>query len=742
MLSARLKKLWQLFTPPKLYRTDRPAYFSGVYRLITVTYILVVAITGGLFAFLYQENHNARLSSLKYRLKQEVQALDFILRVRADAANAMQTRAQDFLRGIGSYGDLKKLIQHGPERYSVDVPIESDNDILRLSGIGQLDKLSPEVQRELTMALSMISVFHIVRKNIKTAAQVEYTSKQRFKVSYPYRKGKDSDFRDQDLNEINFKGALPENNPRGEVFWSDVFLNPSGHGLMVTCAAPIYDGPRFLGAISIDLKLDALNYFVANIIYPYGRMIVVNDLETVLADSMTNQNTDEIILKAKDVLPEGMNLSTIRQQRDNFLVKNGRYWVFHAPSAYAPWTIIYFVSTKELRKATLLDVGPGFLTLFLIATIILFAINRWIAVSFIGPTKRLVAHITTQGTLEAHPDPHLKEPWKAWMQAVTTVFATNRQLVAELEANIASLDRKVADRTKALSDKNHKLQRALAELKRAQDQIITQEKLAGLGALTAGIAHEIRNPLNFILNFTKLSREYMEELEQHLNGDLSPEVAELMSQIKENMSRVESHGERAEGIVRSMLLHARKGEESATMCDLNQLVRDNAQFALTSYKHEGRLPYLGLDLDPHLPLLMLYQQEMGRVVLNIINNACYAMDHHYAHDPEAPYPGAIQISTRVIEGAVELRIHDNGPGIPDKIRKKIFDPFFTTKPSGSGTGLGLSLAHEIITKQHGGILHLQTKQGAFTEFIIQLPLPSADEEEQEKGSRESATFNG
>ncbi|MFN9000626.1 MAG: ATP-binding protein, partial [Holosporales bacterium] len=620
----------------------------------------------------------------------------------------------------------------GPERYAVNIPIESETDILRLSGIGELDKLPHQVQRELTMALSMISVFHIVRKNIKTAAQVEYTSLQRFKVTYPYRKTKDTDFRDHDLKEINFTGALPENNPRGEVFWTDVFLNPSGHGLMVTCAAPIYDGSRFLGAISIDLKLDALNYFVANIIYPYGRMIVVNERETVLADSMTNQTTDEIILKATDVLPEGIKLDKIKQQRDNFLVRNGKYWVFHAPSAYAPWTVVYFVSARELSRATLLDVGPGFLALFLFATIILFAINRWIAVSFIGPTRRLVAHITSQGALELTPDPKLKEPWRAWMQAVTEVFATNRQLVTELERTIASLDRKVADRTKALSDKNTKLQLALSDLKRAQDQIITQEKLAGLGALTAGIAHEIRNPLNFILNFTRLSREYVAELQNHLKTTDNQEIQGLLQDIEANMARVEAHSLRAEGIVRSMLLHARGGEEKATLTDINSCVQESAHFALTSYKHQGRIPQLIFDLDPNVPSLLVYPQELGRVILNIVNNACYALDQHYTPKGSEPYPGMIQISTHKSESLIDIRIRDNGPGIPDKIRKKIFDPFFTTKPTGSGTGLGLSLAHEIITKQHGGSLRLETKLGSGTEFIVSLPL--ADDHPFEEGT--------
>ena len=285
-----------------------------------------------------------------------------------------------------------------------------------------------------------------------------------------------------------------------------------------------------------------------------------------------------------------------------------------------------------------------------------------------------------------------------------------------------------------LQGKNDQLERVLDDLQNAQDQIIMQGKLAALGELTAGVAHEIRNPLNFVNNFSEASEELLEELKEIIDesaDDIDAEHMELIEEISGdlvgNLVRIKSHGERANRIVHGMLA---MGQESTDLqaTDLNSLVEEYTQLAY----HSGRAtdPDMNMeiksDFDPEVPMIQAISQDLGRVFLNLVTNAWHATedrrDAMREEDPQAAnsYVPGLQISTKLVGDEIEVRFRDNGTGIPADVVERIFNPFFTTKPTNRGTGLGLSLSNDIV-RRHGGNIRVETELGEYTEFIIALP---------------------
>ena len=311
-------------------------------------------------------------------------------------------------------------------------------------------------------------------------------------------------------------------------------------------------------------------------------------------------------------------------------------------------------------------------------------------------------------------------------QAVRRHINRLQDMAGELAMYNEMLEATVAERTRELRDKNAAVEATLEELKQAQDQIVKQEKMASLGALTAGIAHEIKNPLNFVNNFADLSRELAEELKEDLAREgtvLDPKIAadvpDILDQLDMNLSKIKEHGVRADGIVRSMLLHSRgtKGQKQAT--DVNALARDAVNLAYHGMRANDANFQVALDfdLDPAAAAPMeVVPQDLMRALLNIANNACYAAYHRKGTDG-----GRVGLRTRALADAIEIRIRDNGDGIPDEVRSRIFEPFFTTKPAGQGTGLGLSICNDIVVGLHNGRMEVETERGVFTEFVIVLP---------------------
>jgi PAS domain S-box-containing protein len=273
---------------------------------------------------------------------------------------------------------------------------------------------------------------------------------------------------------------------------------------------------------------------------------------------------------------------------------------------------------------------------------------------------------------------------------------------------------------------------ALRELQTAQDRLVQTEKLASLGQLTAGIAHEIKNPLNFVNNFSGVSVELIDELQQvleaqRLDNKARAEVAELTNTLRGNLDKVVQHGKRADAIVKNMLLHSRQGSGEHRPVDINALVEESLNLAYHGARAEkqGFTITLERSFDPAAGEVDLFPQEITRALLNLISNGFYAATKRKAEANKGSYEPTLAATTENLGDSIEIRIRDNGTGIPPEVKEKLFSPFFTTKPAGEGTGLGLSISHDIIVKQHGGSIEVDTQPGEFTEFRIVLPRAGA-----------------
>jgi signal transduction histidine kinase len=303
-------------------------------------------------------------------------------------------------------------------------------------------------------------------------------------------------------------------------------------------------------------------------------------------------------------------------------------------------------------------------------------------------------------------------------------------LLAERAEAAERLEHLVAERTAELSAARDAAEKALRELQAAQASLIHAEKMASLGQLTAGIAHEIKNPLNFVNNFAGLSVELLDELKEtatpvvaSLGEAKRAEFDEIVGMLTGNLEKIVEHGRRADGIVTSMLAHSRGGTGERRSVDINSLVDEALNLAYHGARAQDQTFNIVVerDLDHSIAPIQLVPQDVTRVLLNLFGNGFYAANKRCAEAADRMFQPRLKVTTRELGEAVKLRVRDNGIGIPPELRDKLFQPFFTTKPTGEGTGLGLSISYDIVTQQHGGTITVDSRVGEFTEFTIRLP---------------------
>ena len=377
-----------------------------------------------------------------------------------------------------------------------------------------------------------------------------------------------------------------------------------------------------------------------------------------------------------------------------------------------------------------------FVPAFNIARGLMYAVLPFILLSFLSDLFRLLFQ-KEYAEIENYVDAAIFFS-VIWMIAMLIIEKKQRNALekerlktqAEEELNIKLAEQKiqlenlVEERTYEIVQQKNELEKTLVELKATQNQLIHQEKLASLGELTAGIAHEIQNPLNFVNNFSEVNAELVDELHIAIHEGNLNEIKSIAKAIKDNEQKIMYHGKRADVIVKSMLHHSRSSSGINEPTDINDLVEEYLRLAYHGFRAKDKSfnAKVITEFDENIGKINIIPQDIGRVILNLITNAFYAVTERKKHSQSElveDYEPTVSINTKKINAKVEIKVKDNGNGIAQKILDKIFQPFFTTKPAGQGTGLGLSLSYDII-KAHGGELKVKTKEKEGSEFIIQL----------------------
>ncbi len=664
----------------------------GTTQIAYLTGIALVIIAVGIEYFQFHQNQQFLLTDLKNRLIEHTANVNLRARTVKGYVIGLKTAAENSLNEIKQFGmksPLYAYLKNDLPTHTYFLDRESLTEIVsgNLRGKGTLEGLSQQTRNELNMALSLNPFFENALKGNRGTVWVYYASLQGFQNVYPAADG--------------FSSIPPPQEKRNT--WTPIH-DRKEQGLVVTNSSPVSEGEKQMGTVSLDLSLTELDRVMNRIQDLEGRLYLINKDHQVLATKGVHSRKDGI-----PTLDQFLSQNILQKidaeikSPSGWFVFEGQDLIFVTDLHETPWTMIYVGSRSSLFLQVFAEALEN---LFLISLLLIFVVGLGYLIvlrNFITPAGKLVTHISNENKgIKSNPS-NLPSRWRPWFEIVTKIFTENRTLLDDLE-------NRVYQRTKELEE-------ALIHLKKAQNQIIVQEKLASLGALTAGIAHEIKNPLNFIINFSELSLEYLHELKEKVKNE--PELLDLALQ---NVTKTIEHAHRADAIVKSMLAHARGSTGEITTFNLNALLKQSIELGYNGFLGSNAhfTAKIVEKFDAKVGEIQGSEQDLARVFLNIINNACFALFDKKKKEGKG-YKPELNIETKDAGNLVKITIEDNGPGMDKAVLKKVFTPFFTTKESGKGTGLGLSLSYDIIAHQHKGHLSVESEVGKFTRFIIELP---------------------
>jgi two-component system NtrC family sensor kinase len=550
---------------------------------------------------------------------------------------------------------------------------------------------------------------------ITELAQVDSTGKERLRVSRIDINTTDSGL---DLSkEPKFTDAVAN-----KVYYGPVYFRRESEPYMTLSLA----GTRKDAGVSIaEVNLKLIRELVSQIkvgasgqayvVDAQGRLISHPDISLVLRNTDMSKLVQVQAAQAEgtDTAPDALQ-SAINIQGQEVLTAS-------APIAPLGWTMFVELPVTE-AYASLYQALQRLAIVLLVASIFAVLAGIFLARRMVGPIQALRTGAARVGSGDFGQRISIRTGDE--LEGLADQF---NDMGARLQESYSDLEQKVEQRTAELRERTTQLTQSLDDLRTAQDRLVQTEKLASLGQLTAGIAHEIKNPLNFVNNFSALSGELIDELGEvlsstSLDNKTREEIDELTHMLKGNLEKVVQHGKRADSIVKNMLLHSREGSGEYRPADINAIVEESLNLAYHGARAEkpGFNITLQRSLDPAAGMIDAYPQEITRVFLNLISNGFYAATKRKEAE-DSSFEPLLSAATKDLGSKVEVRIRDNGAGIPEHVKERMFNPFFTTKPAGEGTGLGLSMSHDIVVKQHGGTIDVMTEQGVFTEFVITLP---------------------
>ncbi|MDD2537872.1 MAG: ATP-binding protein [Bacteroidales bacterium] len=527
-----------------------------------------------------------------------------------------------------------------------------------------------------------------------------------------------------------------------EPFWSDPYFEASAgqeEVLMITYSVPFFaerEGKRVVaGVTTVDISLRWINSLMENMeVYEtgYGFLITNSGRYVYHPDQRLRMNEttfsamEDWIIRNGDLI--GAKADTVRQQQfgvyrkmlagesglfmDSFMFPDWKEkaWFAYAPVRANGWSLALVYpreeALSELHSLNTILIIVGLFSLFVLFGFV-FIIARILTLPVINLTK-YAKSVAESG------DYTREVPELASKDEIGELAGSFSVMMHEIEEAQRTLEDRVKERT--------------AQLVQTQEQLVQSEKMASLGQLTAGVAHEIKNPLNFINNFSELSVDLAKELNEALvpvqmKDEDRSYIKEILGDLSMNAAKILEHGKRADSIVKGMLLHSRGKSGEFQLADINNMLTEDIALGYHGMRAQDNSFNITIeeDLDKELPQVSVVPQDLSRVFLNLINNACYSVKDSAPSKPQGWVP-TLRVSSRKEGDMLEVRIRDNGKGISQENIKKIFDPFFTTKPAGKGTGLGLSLSYDIVVKVHNGQIRVESEPGEYAEFIVTIPV--------------------
>jgi len=547
----------------------------------------------------------------------------------------------------------------------------------------------------------------------------------------------------------------------GKAEWSEPYYDEGGGNIiMSTYSIPLYISEKgrqkFIGILTVDVSLFYLQQIVNDIkVYETGYGYMISHIGTIV----THKRKEEIMNESIFSLADDKGLPALREIGRKMIhgesgfsdipyhsaVNNKECRLAYAPVPANGWSVAIVFPVDEFM-ADANKLYRNLIELAVTGLIIIFIVILFISRSITGSLRRLTlaAEKFAEGDFNVvlpaiRSKDEIGRLNNAFIYMQETLAETIRNLQKtsdelrvsheQLEEYSKTLEQKVDERTAELKAKHQELDAAFNRLKAAQAQLVQSEKMASLGQLTAGIAHEIKNPLNFINNFSELSVELVQEMLQEtekLTACLGEKEAGylkgILQDIEGNVKKIHVHGKRADSIIRGMLLHSRGKSGERMPTDINALLAEYVNLGYHGMRATDSSFNIKIEseYDPNLPQVNVIPQDLSRVFLNMINNACYSTHQKKKEFKDAYFP-ILKVSTKDLDSKVEIRIWDNGKGMPKAVLEKIFNPFYTTKPAGSGTGLGLSISFDIIVQEHQGQIAVDSKEGEYAEFIITIP---------------------
>ncbi|MCX6282431.1 MAG: ATP-binding protein [Bacteroidetes bacterium] len=548
----------------------------------------------------------------------------------------------------------------------------------------------------------------------------------------------------------------------GKAQWSEPYFDQGGGDtLMSTYSIPLYvtekDRRKFIGVITVDVSLLHLQQIVDSIkVYKSGYGYMISRIGTLV----THPHKEEIMNESIFSLADNKKLSKLREigkkmiaGKSGFeenisyynLLNGKKSWIAYAPVPANGWSVVVVFPVDEFM-ADANKLVRNLVEMAVVGLIFIFLVIFFISRSITGSLRRLTsaAEKFAEGDFNVALPPNRSEDEigrlnNAFIYMQETLAKTIHDLKntsdelrkshEQLEEYNRTLEQKVDERTTELKAKHQELDSAFNRLKAAQAQLVQSEKMASLGQLTAGIAHEIKNPLNFINNFSELSVELVQEIlaeTDKLTSSLGEKEAGyikgILQDIEGNVKKIHDHGKRADSIIRGMLLHSRGKSGERMPTDINALLAEYVNLGYHGMRATDSSFNIKIedDYDQELKQINVIPQDISRVFLNMINNAFYSTHQKKKELKDAYFP-ILKVSTKDLGDTVEIRIWDNGKGMPQAVLEKIFNPFYTTKPAGSGTGLGLSISFDIIVQEHQGQIKVDSKEGEYAEFVITIP---------------------